>query len=205
MLRFKENIIKTEKSALNIYSLNNEMHSLLKECIKDVKDFLHVHPKIYLYGKECVQHRNIGFFADKNIKGYEYSGQIAVSQPLTENLKRLLMYVNDFFMKDQSELLFNGILINRYDDGNDYIGAHSDNEHNLSTVGVIAISYGATRKFRIRNKATKNVVADILTLPNTIIQMEGQFQKEFTHEIPIEKKVLEARYSFTFRCHNNFL
>ena len=31
--------------------------------------------------------------------------------------------------------------------------------------------------------------------------MAGNFQKEFTHEIPIEKKVKEVRYSFTFRTH----
>ena len=31
--------------------------------------------------------------------------------------------------------------------------------------------------------------------------MGGNFQKEFTHEIPIEKKVLDTRYSLTFRRH----
>ena len=31
--------------------------------------------------------------------------------------------------------------------------------------------------------------------------MAGDFQKEFTHEIPIEKKVEGVRYSFTFRRH----
>jgi len=31
--------------------------------------------------------------------------------------------------------------------------------------------------------------------------MSGNFQKEFTHEIPIEKRVKGERYSFTFRQH----
>jgi len=31
--------------------------------------------------------------------------------------------------------------------------------------------------------------------------MVGNFQKEFTHEIPIEKKVKGTRFSFTFRRH----
>jgi hypothetical protein len=31
--------------------------------------------------------------------------------------------------------------------------------------------------------------------------MGGDFQKEFTHEVPIEKKVREGRYSLTFRQH----
>ena len=35
----------------------------------------------------------------------------------------------------------------------------------------------------------------------SMLQMGGDFQKEFTHEIPIEKKVKEPRISFTFRKH----
>jgi alkylated DNA repair dioxygenase AlkB len=72
----------------------------------------------------------------------------------------------------------------------------------LDKSGVVAISYGATRKFRIRDKITKEIVVDIPTLSNNIMHMGGDFQKEFTHEIPIEKTVKDARYSFTFRNHN---
>ena len=32
--------------------------------------------------------------------------------------------------------------------------------------------------------------------------MEGDWQKEFTHEIPVQKICKEVRYSFTFRKHN---
>lgn len=48
---------------------------------------------------------------------------------------------------------------------------------------------------------TNKIVQDIITKNNYLIQMAGNFQKEFTHEIPIEKKVKEVRYSFTFRTH----
>ena len=40
-------------------------------------------------------------------------------------------------------------------DGNDYIGAHRDAEENLSAHGVVALSLGAGRKFRIRDYRTK--------------------------------------------------
>jgi alkylated DNA repair dioxygenase AlkB len=70
------------------------------------------------------------------------------------------------------------------------IGFYSDDEGGLdSRVGVIALSYGAIRKFRIRNKLTGNIEIDVPTEPTNIIQMAGDFQKEFTHEIPLEKKV----------------
>jgi alkylated DNA repair dioxygenase AlkB len=96
---------------------------------------------------------------------------------------------------------FNGILINKYNDGNDYISAHSDDEKNLDIVGVVAISFGAIRTFRIRDKTTKKIITNIKTNPFEIIHMGGNFQKEFIHEIPIEKKVKDCRYSFTFRKH----
>jgi alkylated DNA repair dioxygenase AlkB len=112
-------------------------------------------------------------------------------------LRELLIYINDKF-----DYNYNGILINKYDGGEDNIGKHSDDENGLdSRVGVIAISYGAVKKFRIRNKMTGKIEIDVPTDPNKIIQMAGDFQKEFTHEIPVEKKVKGVRYSFTFRRH----
>ena len=108
----------------------------------------------------------------------------------------LLNYINEKFNSD-----FNGILINQYMDGNDYISAHSDDETNLGTIGVVALSYGAQRNFRIRNKKDKKIVANIDTKDDELILMDGDFQKEFTHEIPIQKKIKGIRYSFTFRKH----
>jgi alkylated DNA repair dioxygenase AlkB len=69
----------------------------------------------------------------------------------------------------------------------------------LSSAGVVSVSFGASRKFRIRDKATNNIVMDIPTNSNEILIMGGDFQKEFTHEVPVEKKITTARISFTFR------
>ena len=90
--------------------------------------------------------------------------------------------------------------MNEYVDGNDTIGEHSDDEKGLGESGVVGISMGATRKFRLRNKATKEKT-DIFMTDGMILQMGGNFQKEFTHEIPREAKVKEKRVSFTFRYH----
>ena len=138
---------------------------------------------------------SIGFFSDES-RGYYYSNKLAPSIGLTPYLKKLLEAVNKYFSGN-----YNGILVNRYADGNDYIGSHSDDESNLGNSGVIAISYGAERNFRIRDKVTKKIVENIPTKSNSIIQMAGDFQKEFKHEIPIQKKILGERYSFTFRYH----
>lgn len=187
-------LIKTNKSFLSIQKFTNT--NLVKDCISDISDNLLKNPKIIVYGRICYQHRSIGFFSNDSI-GYHYSNQLAKSQPLTDNLEELLDQVNKLYQTD-----FNAILINKYEDGSDYISAHSDDEKNLSNIGVVGLSYGARRKFRIRDKMTKKIVKDISLKEYEILQMGGDFQKEFTHEIPIEKKITTPRYSFTFRKHN---
>ena len=56
-------------------------------------------------------------------------------------------------------------------------------------------------KPNLHSKKPKQIIKDIDTLPYHTIHMGGNFQKEFTHEIPKEKKKLGIRYSFTFRKH----
>lgn len=189
-----ESLIKTDKSFLTMYSCE-EYKVLIKNCIDEVKDELLVKPPIQLYGKTVYQQRSIGFFSDESI-GYHYSGQLAKSKPLQPYSTELMTLINSRFGTN-----YNGILVNKYDDGNNYIGDHSDDEKNLDKGGVIAISYGAVRKFRIRDKITKKIIMDIPTTSNSIIHMGGDFQKEFTHGIPVEKKVTGVRYSLTFRTH----
>jgi len=167
----------------------------IEDCVNEIRSKLQIKPEIILYGKVVHQNRDVGFFSNTSI-GYKYSGKLAASQPLTPTLANLLSTVNILFNAQ-----FNGILVNRYDDGNNYISLHSDDETGLDQAGVVAISYGSVRKFRIRDKVTKAIVQDIPTIPGEIICMGGQFQREFTHEIPIEKRIKGTRYSFTFRKH----
>ena len=167
----------------------------MDKCIEDIKNKLDIKPPIKIYDKIVNQKRDVGFFSNKSV-GYYYSNQLAKSKPMTINLDLLIDLTNELFGSK-----FNGILINRYLDGSDCIGPHSDDEKNLDACGVVAISYGGERIFRIRNKKTKEIVLDIHMNNLDIIHMGGDFQKEFTHEIPSTKKNVNPRYSFTFRNH----
>jgi len=169
---------------------------LLVNCIKDIELQLEERPEIIIFGKKCKQQRNVGFFSNKSI-GYKYSKKMMDSKPLSKCMGKLLDIVNKEIGAE-----FNGILVNKYMDGNDYISAHSDDENTLDSVGVILISYGSERIFRIRNKVTKEIVCDELTTHCSILHMGGNFQKLYTHEIPIQRKIKEPRISFTFRKHN---
>ncbi len=188
-----EYYLKTETSYLGKISI--DIDDLLKKCSEEIKDKLDKTPPIIIFGKPAIQHRNVGFFSIVS-GGYAFAGQSAEAKPLTNSLILLLNYINELFDEN-----FNGILINEYINGNDYIGKHSDKENGLSKSGVICLSYGANRKFRIRNKENNNIIMDVKTNSREILIMGGNFQKEFTHEIPVEKKIKESRISFTFRCH----
>ena len=165
-------------------------------CIDYVKDKLKHRPEILVFNKICHQNRAIGFFSDKS-RGYYYSNKLMASKPLGDTLKRLLEMTNEIFGTE-----FNGILVNYYADGTETIGDHSDDEKGLHNGMVVALSLGAERKFRIRDKKTKKIVKDVKTKHSTYLIMNGDFQKEFTHGIPGEKTITEGRYSFTFRCHS---
>lgn len=191
-----DTILRTKHSALNVYALEPEICELLKQCINTIDTELDVKPEILVFGKVCHQQRSIGFYSDTS-KGYNYSTTLTPSKKMHPCLRELLIYVNNKFDFD-----YNGILINKYIGGEEYIGKHSDDERGLEPrVGVVALSYGEIRKFRVRNKVTGNIEVDLPTDPTKIIQMAGNFQKEFTHEIPVEKTKKGTRYSFTFRKH----
>ncbi len=185
--------LQTSTSFLSTYTLCDL--DLISECANQVKDKLVHKPEFVLYDKTCHQNRNLAFFSNTS-KGYSYSTYVAKSIPLTPTLEKLLDVVNAFYKTE-----FNGILVNEYENGNDYIGPHSDEERCLDKIGVVAVSYGATRTFRIRDKSTKKIVLDLNTESGQFIHMGGKFQREFTHEIPIQKKIKDTRFSFTFRKH----
>lgn len=198
--------VKTASSSLEV----------LNGYVKDTDEWLNYlqtlpllkYPKGKIFGKEITFHRAIGFFSDESV-GYRFSGQVIKTGELTPKLKEILDKVNTDFSKE-----YNGILVNIYYSGEDYISAHSDDEKELRNSDVIAISFGQSRTFRVRpkdrilqvegekSKRHKTPVYDIPTENGQLLIMKGDFQREFTHEIPPEKGKDGVRISLTFRYHS---
>jgi len=195
--RYNMNILLVGKNSTLEYEkdyLSEERSEILFNRCKELK--LIKNPKIKIYGKEATMHRSVGFFSDES-EGYRYSGQLAKSQPLPNFLKRLLVRVNTKY-----DTNFNGILINRYEDSSDYIGPHSDDEKALGGGKiVVGISLGAERIMRFRNKSDKKIVYDMKMSDGCIFAMRGEFQSEYTHEVPKISKDIGLRISLTFRRH----
>jgi len=188
-------LIQTENSALWVVeNFTEDFYDILQDV------FCHEEPPIIIANKECRQRRNISFFSDES-EGYKYSGQIMKSFPLSnvELFPLLLKEINNSLNTS-----FNGILVNRYINGEKYLSAHSDDEHGLDKNNkmVVGLSYGpGVRKFRIRDKITKKIILDYEQKPKTLLVMSGEFQNQFTHEIPLQKKIKDERISITFRNH----
>ena len=96
---------------------------------------------------------------------------------------------------------FNFVLINRYDNGESYIGYHSDDEKSLENNSIIAsFSVGQSRDFYLKSNETKNVYKYVVK-HNSLITMEGNCQKNYKHSIPKRSihSVSGPRINFTFR------
>ena len=94
----------------------------------------------------------------------------------------------------------NSILLNWYEDGTKYIGYHSDDERGLSGC-VYGFSYGASRRFKFKNKKTGEVETIVLE-NNSVLTMKENTQKTHKHSLPVMKNVLERRISVTVRSIN---
>lgn len=222
-----------KEAFLALHSLSKEVLGLAAAIVDEVRsdggegdsltdepaltERLDLRPPIRMRGREVRQKRNVGFYANKDqIKGYGYSGILAPSKPLTPSMEALIRLVSKDFGMNPAKV---GILINEYEEGFS-IGPHSDDERDLVTgkTGVLAISMGASRTFRVKAKNPlrvfylsdkseestpikgRGVVWEGRTKAGTLLQMGGKdFQSLFTHEVPSLAKDKAIRWSLTFR------
>lgn len=114
-------------------------------------------------------------------KDYKFSGVVSKGFPLPDLIKPYLDYANSLGYGE-----FNEVLLNWYN-GSHYIGSHADDEKQLNKnspiVTITLCLPGEPRKFRIRDKKTKDIVKDVLTTNGLVLVMCGEFQKEFKHEV----------------------
>jgi hypothetical protein len=124
MIISQKTLLKTATSELTVSYLT-AYSSLIQECIQLTYPLLDHYPAIKLYGKQLHQRRSVGFFSNIS-SGYSYSTTISHAKPLPKPFEVLLDIVNDLYGTG-----FNGILVNHYKDGNDYISRHTDDEKGL--------------------------------------------------------------------------
>ncbi len=95
---------------------------------------------------------------------------------------------------------FNSVLLNRYRDGRDCMGWHSDDEPELGPQPLIAsLSLGATRRFLLKHRARPEVRACVELQHGDLLLMGGDTQRHYRHALPRTARPVGERINLTFR------
>jgi len=149
--------------------------------------------EIKLFGKVHPIPRKQVYFSDNRLS-YSYSGKELVIDAWDENVLGIKSRVEALLNVE-----FNACLANLYRNGQDSNGWHSDNEKELGKNPIIAsVSFGATRRFDLMHKATKQKLSFQLT-SGSLLVMGGEMQHFWKHQIPKQNKIDESRVNLTFR------
>ena len=150
-------------------------------------------PKMRFAGVEHETRRKVAWHADPGVT-YRYSGQEHRWGDWTPAMLHLRALV-----QSHMGIEFNGVLLNWYKDGTEYVGAHSDDERDMEDgIPIVALSLGAVRDFVISHKEL--AVRHVLPLANgSLLSMTGDTQKVAKHSVPKHPKCTEGRISLTFR------
>ena len=125
---------------------------------------------------------------------YTYSGTRFEPHPWPVALQELRRG-----LADELGCEFNSVLANRYRDGRDCMGWHSDNEATLGVKPVIAsMSLGASRRFVLKHRQGRPKFE--LALPHgSLLVMAGETQTHYQHALPRTARPVGERINLTFR------
>ena len=148
-----------------------------------------------LFGREVELPRSTAWWGDQGAR-YRYSGITHVARgwpPFVEALRDRL--------QAETGACFNSVLANRYRDGHEYMGWHSDDERDLGERPVIAsLSFGAERRFLMRHRSRKDLeTVEWLLGHGSLLLMAGETQRQWKHRLPPVARCKEERVNLTFR------
>ncbi len=109
---------------------------------------------------------------------YKYSGLTLKANPWTQPLKDLREII-----EAATGYRYQLVIGNQYRSGSNHIGWHSDDSKELGkTPAIASLSLGATRKFQLRNKVTKEIHSFELQHGDLVVMHPG-CQEDWKHRI----------------------
>lgn len=152
------------------------------------------HDKIKMFGMWHLQPRLTAWYGDV---AYTYSGITMQPKGWTPELLKIKSAI-----EQQTDQVYNSVLVNLYRDGKDYMGWHRDNDKPLGVnpnIASVSVSFGAVRSFQIREYKTKENKINIELDSGSLLVMAGDTQHTHEHQVPKRLKVTEPRMNLTFR------
>jgi alpha-ketoglutarate-dependent dioxygenase alkB family protein 2 len=151
---------------------------------------------VKIYGKNIPIPRKQVAYGDPGTS-YTFSNTKVDAKPWIEILLKIKADIE--YMTD---LKFNFCLVNKYDNGNNYIGYHSDDEKDLGpNPSIASVSFGQERKFYFKSKETDKVTQLKLN-SGCLCMMYNPTNTYYKHSVPKETKVTGTRINLTFRSIN---
>ncbi len=177
--------------------LNNQYFptSEASDYFRNLKDEISwEHKEIRLYGRFVLQPRLIAWYGDPGIT-LKYSSLNLSSKPWTQTLTKIKNTI-----EANLGYSFNGVFLNYYRNGHDYMGWHRDNErvHGLQPL-IVSISFGAARLFKFRHYQQKDIVKTLKLNSGSLLIMQGDTQENWSHSLPKSLRTNEPRINLTFR------
>lgn len=150
--------------------------------------------RIRMFGRWLDSPRRSCWMGDADAH-YRYSGADFAPRPwapVVQELRERLQLACDG--------RFNSVLLNRYRDGRDSMGWHSDDEPELGATPLIAsLSLGASRRFLLRRRDDPAQKAEYLLGHGDLLLMRGHCQRDYQHALPKTARVSGERINLTFR------
>ena len=182
------NTIELEDGGLLLYDDAFLTQDLADRYFAKLRDNCQWEQKPGIFGH--MQPRLIASYGDAGVS-YRYSGMDYTALRWFDEL----LEIKNKIEAVQGE--YNYCLLNRYRSGSDSMGWHADDEPEMGNV-IGSLSLGATRKFRIRHKNTRETKT-FLANHGALIIMAGTMQQFWQHEVPKTKQVVGERINLTFR------
>jgi len=150
--------------------------------------------RIRVFGREVDSPRLSSWIGDPRAR-YRYSGTDFVPHAWPPALATLRGRLADALGAD-----FNSVLVNRYRDGRDAMGWHSDDEPELGDRPLIAsLSLGAPRRFVFKHRADPALKRELLLGHGDLLVMAGDTQRLYRHALPRTARPVGERINLTFR------
>ncbi|SEK27550.1 alpha-ketoglutarate-dependent dioxygenase AlkB family protein [Halomonas daqiaonensis] len=158
-------------------------------------------PTLRLYGREHPIPRRQLWMGDPDAR-YRYSGRDFLPEPWHPAVSTIRAAVNRRLADAGLSARFNSVLLNRYADGEERMGWHSDDEPELGPDPLIAaVSLGAERPLRFRWKDRSAEAFNVWLPHDSLLVMGAGVQDRLQHALQ-PRRLPGMRISLTFRLVN---
>jgi len=177
----------------DFFDEHKEWYTLIDDTVNWEKFNVKVHGKVFPQPRESF------YMADEKYP-YKYSGFDRIPKkwvvPVIEMKKVLEKVLVDI---EPNHPKLNAVLGNKYNDGSQYIGFHSDSESDLhDDAFIVSVSLGANRDFVFKHIESGEKIS-INLKSGSVLLMGGDCQKNWTHGLPKRLKIKNPRINLTFR------